>query len=424
MGLNYAHFKEAGSMLPYSQNHHSNDIKVITQVISTNNSLIVLGLSGTGKSSVLRFLASNPHSYHNNMQFIYVDCNQYSKIKNEITLEKEILSQIVNDFLVSQSNPWPDEFAADQTLRSFMKVFTESQNKDHLVIIFDRVEGILHTLNHTFFDYLRSLRDSNPSLSYIFSGRSLSSEDFGNELADIFWHESHWIGALSLEDAEWTVHRHLVRLKLEQLGAEARNKLIRCVGGHPQLLKYGCELMQSGYIDINSNESEIIERLVASSNIRRQCEDLWQDLNHEAQNVLRDMFLVKTSVTLSPTVEWLIRCGILTRIKGNEINFVSPVFQEYVRTMGAPDLALENSVVYKGSQALALSREEFELFKVLWNKRGEVVSQDQISERVWPEANGEVTPQMITTLVKRLRKKLGDNDYIINVRGRGYYLSD
>jgi DNA-binding winged helix-turn-helix (wHTH) protein len=77
-------------------------------------------------------------------------------------------------------------------------------------------------------------------------------------------------------------------------------------------------------------------------------------------------------------------------------------------------------MVFKGSEPLTLSKEEFRLFQVLWEHQPYLVSHDDIADAVWPRAHGEVSPQMITNLVKRLRDKLGDNRYVESVRGRGY----
>ncbi len=420
----YDHFKESGTNLPYAPDHHSEDIRAIKHVIEMNNSLLVLGLSGSGKSSVLRFLVSNPAAQSEGMVFVYIDCNLLDWGRDREAVQEEIYDQII-EHLYSQlrlQNAERERFSTNKVsprhaLKHLMSDISMS-GPAHLAIIFDRSELLQNRLGGSFFDYLRALRDINPRLSYIFSGRNLNPEEFG-ELTDILWDEPHWIGALSLDDAKMTMVRHLGRLGIS-LKADEMDKLLRCAGRHPGLLKYACESVRAEKINLHDDEVEITKQLLKSPPIERQCRDLWQDLDLAAQDTLRRLAQAATSRSLS-ALEWLVRCGILDRRETGEVGFTSAVFQRYVNSLaGPPPLTVEKGMVFKGSEALVLSKEEFDLFNILWQNRPQVVSHDQISEAIWPQARGDISPQMITNLVKRLRDKLGDKRYIDSVRGRGY----
>lgn len=411
----YEHFKESGTDLPYPHDHHAEDIHAIKQVIETNNSLLVLGLSGFGKSSVLRFLVSNPAVQSDDMVLIYIDCNEISWDKKKEAIQEEIFSLIVERLMTQWPSVWPIG-RAKPVLRRLMEELSR-EGPAHLAIIFDRSELLQQELGEIFFNHLRALRDTNSRLSYIFSGRHLRSEDFG-ELADILWDEPHWIGALSYEGAEMTVHRHLTRLGI-RLEAEQVKKLVKCVGYHPQLLKYTCELVRANKIGVDGDETEVIRQLITTQRIEYQCRDLWQDLNFEAQSTLRQIVLGEKDL-LTATIEWLKRSGILYQAKDGNVEFTSPVFKRYVSILGPPPITVDKGIVFKGAAELILSKEEFDLLKVLWDNQPQVVSSDQICEAVWPHEQWEVSLQMITNLVKRLRDKLRDKSYINNVRGRGY----
>ncbi len=412
----YVHFKESGMDLPYSPDHHVKDINFIKQVIKTNNSLLVLGLSGSGKSSLLRFLVSNPSVQSKDMVFIYIDCNRIDWDRKTEAIQEEIFGLIVEHLIAQGLSDWG--IGRARPVLQYLLEELALNGPTHLVIIFDRSELLQQVLSQPFFNHLRALRDLNPRLSYIFGGRHLNPETFG-ELADILWHEPRWIGALTLDDARMTINRHLTRLEIG-LEAEEVEKILTCVGRHPQLLKYACELVKADMINLNDSEMKIVKQLAESSQVKRQCMDLWQDLSFEAQNMLRGLTLGQESRP-SPIVEWLVDCGILNNFEnGGKVTFNSPVFEVYVSNLGPPPLTLENEIVFKGAETLDLSKEEYELFKILWDNQPQVISTDQISETVWSNAQGEVSPQMITTLVKRLREKLGDTRYINNIRGRGY----
>jgi hypothetical protein len=330
----YDHFKES----VYPPNHHSKDIQAIKHVIETNNSLLVLGLSGSGKSSVLRFLVSNPAAQSEEIIFVYIDCNGLDWDRGRDAVQEEIYHQIV-EHLDSQ-NVKPETSlqsrgSAKHTLEFLMRNMPRDK-PNHLAVIFDRSELLQSNLGESFFNYLRALRDVNPRLSYIFGGRDLNSEAFG-ELTDILWNEPYWIGALSRDDATKVVHRHLTRLKVS-LEAEKEDKLLKCVGRHPALLKYACELVQAGKINLNAPKTTVIEQLLTTPLIERQCRDMWQDIDFAAQNTLRQVARAEIW-SLSPEVEWLTYCGLLDCFKDGELEFISPLFKEYVSRLGSPLLS-------------------------------------------------------------------------------------
>ncbi len=415
----YDHFKESGRDLPYAAGHHSENIRAIKQVIETSSSLLVLGLSGSGKSSILRFLVSNPAAQSSGMSFVYIDCNSLDWERDKETAEEEICGNIIEyvfaQRLLEAAN-FRDNEPARAQLRFLMKDLSVN-GPPHLAIIFDRSELLQNRLGEPFFDYLRSLRDINPHLSFAFCGRNLTPGAFG-ELADILWDEPIWIGALSAEDAENALHRHLARLGLA-LEVEHTDKLLRCAGRHPGLIKYACELVRAGKVHLDNDEMEIIEQLLVSPSIERQCRDMWQDLDLERQDALRRIAKGR-SLPSSSIIEWLMRCGVVDRSENGEVSFTYPLFGKYVDSLGPPPLAVEKNTVFKGMEELVLSREEFNLFEILWKKQPDIVGHDQISVAVWPYAYWEVTPQLINRLVKRLRGKLGDRRYIKSVYGRGY----
>ena len=75
-----------------------------------------------------------------------------------------------------------------------------------------------------------------------------------------------------------------------------------------------------------------------------------------------------------------------------------------------------------------LSRKEFDVLNLLFQKRGEACSKDEIAAAGWPERNaGDVGDQEIEQSVRRLRLRIEPDPsqprYVINVRGYGYKLT-
>lgn len=84
------------------------------------------------------------------------------------------------------------------------------------------------------------------------------------------------------------------------------------------------------------------------------------------------------------------------------------------------DLSLDTfgRVVSKGGQDVRLLPKEFDLLEFFMKHPNEVFSAEALVSRVW--ANDNVTTDAVTTCIKRLRKKLSNEDMIRTVHGVGY----
>jgi len=75
----------------------------------------------------------------------------------------------------------------------------------------------------------------------------------------------------------------------------------------------------------------------------------------------------------------------------------------------------------------ALSRKEFDVLALLWERRGEACGKDDLSARGWPEREpGAVTDQEISQCVHRIRRRIepdpSSQRFVISIRGFGYRL--
>jgi len=71
---------------------------------------------------------------------------------------------------------------------------------------------------------------------------------------------------------------------------------------------------------------------------------------------------------------------------------------------------------------------EFQLLQLLVKNKSQVLTRDEILEKVWGENNVVISLRTIDSHIANIRKKLEDDptnpSYIINIRGVGYKLSD
>ena len=75
-----------------------------------------------------------------------------------------------------------------------------------------------------------------------------------------------------------------------------------------------------------------------------------------------------------------------------------------------------------------LSRKEFDVLELLYNRRGEACSKDEIAAVGWPERDGgAVGDSEIEQSIRRLRLRIESDpskpEFITTVRGFGYRLS-
>jgi DNA-binding response OmpR family regulator len=83
----------------------------------------------------------------------------------------------------------------------------------------------------------------------------------------------------------------------------------------------------------------------------------------------------------------------------------------------------EKMVVRLEGRALALTRKEFQLLKLLFENRGRILSREALLTRVWGfDYLGE--SRTIDVHVSRLRQKVGGDRYIETVVGLGYRFKD
>ncbi|ATF95353.1 helix-turn-helix domain-containing protein [Cedecea neteri] len=80
---------------------------------------------------------------------------------------------------------------------------------------------------------------------------------------------------------------------------------------------------------------------------------------------------------------------------------------------------------YLIKNTLHLTEKEFQLFSLLLQRKGQVVSHTDIISFVWPERSAAISKNNILQLIFRLRKKLTkkvNSALIRNISGQGYML--
>jgi two-component system OmpR family response regulator len=102
-----------------------------------------------------------------------------------------------------------------------------------------------------------------------------------------------------------------------------------------------------------------------------------------------------------------------------------PEVKQNIIAVGGIVIDLSRQTVTLDSTALYLTCKEFNLLRYLVSNKNLVLSRSMIMDHVW-NANSDPFSNTIEAHITNLRKKLhnGNREYIINVPGRGYMITD
>jgi len=111
---------------------------------------------------------------------------------------------------------------------------------------------------------------------------------------------------------------------------------------------------------------------------------------------------------------------LLARVRAMTRRVERPVLPTILRS-GNVVLDTRTHQVLVDDQSVDLSPREYALLELLMRNAGNVLSRDQILERVWGY-DAEPEPNIVDLYVHYLRKKLGSRSVIKTVRGAGYVM--
>ncbi len=114
---------------------------------------------------------------------------------------------------------------------------------------------------------------------------------------------------------------------------------------------------------------------------------------------------------------------LFARIRALERRSRKPILPD-ILTLGTLSIDSRHHLVYMNGNGVQLTPKEYRLLELLSINHGQVLTREQIIERVWGW-DADVGDNNLDALIRLLRKKLGgknDSVLIENVRGVGYKL--
>jgi hypothetical protein len=362
----------------YPASYRNREVDYILDAVSAGDCVAILGLSGSGKSNLMGFLAHRVPFSEKHPAFILVDCNRI--VGPQPGAFYRLMNRVISNgpsVGISDSTDHEELIALESVL---------ADNLDHvgrICLLLDRFDAIDRERGYdSILSNLRAFRDTwKYSLTYVTATRKHFK--MSSELAELFYGRTLYLRPLSRDDALWSAHRDSVRLSGsgQPWDPGILETLVEVSWGYPSLLRACCEAFAAG-------ASLTLEDMGKHPAVERRVVEFWSD---------------------EPTEEMLKASGIW----GQPLLFSKKPATE------AKDLF----------NTTKLTAKENLLLSFLLSREGVVCEKDELIQAVWPEDviyEKGIRDDSLAQLVRRLRVKIepdpNEPRYIQTIPGRGYLL--
>ena len=342
----------------YPEDYRADEVRAILAALQAGECVSLVGLSGAGKSNLTGFLYYRRNS--GRLSFIFIDGNraQPRTAQGLFRAMRQALGD-PGDPADTSGEDFPAlERAVDRKL---------NETPGGLCLLLDRYDALSEEERRAAAGPLRALRDAHKyRLTYLTATRR--PLDPNDELAELFYANTLWLGPLSRPNARWSAGQYADR-RGQAWSAETVESLIDASWGYPSLLRACCEAHAAGC-------PPVLAELRAHSAIQRRVQEFWSD---------------------TPTQEDVKRSGLA----------------------GHPLLGQAHAPVSAESPELTAS--EHRLLAYFQAHAGEVCAKDDLIRAVWPEERvvDGLRDDSLAQLIRRLRQKIGA-DAVQTIPGRGY----
>lgn len=347
------HFKEA----ELGQDFAQDALKDFKNLIDSGVSFVTHSMPGVGASYFLKYLSCQDFAF-----FIYIDLYELPSLT-----QHEFYRMFLSDL-----GGKPAAKTDEQTLLEAKEILKKlSLQHEKIVIIFSRFDQLKKEFDENFLSNLQSLITvSSGKIVEIFTAikplHELAPEAVtGGNLN--FYSRSLYFKPFSKKDL-----KKLLTIDPEQRTSEENfERLLELSGGHNQLL----------HIFLNSQKQQ---NLLLDQFVRLQLKELIDYLDYHQRKQIQKMAFGKQ---LDEVDEYLLGVGMVKK-EGDHYTLFSPLFAEYIRSYLAPKLP----------------QKEHQLFKLLRQNMGKIVSKDELFQVLWEKDPDKATDWALDALIYRLRK--------------------
>jgi energy-coupling factor transporter ATP-binding protein EcfA2 len=358
----------------YPDNYREHEVGLLLSYIRAGECAAVIGLSGSGKSNLLGFIANRLAPSDSSIKFVMVDCNRLGDPSRGAFFRMLRLA-IVGAQSPENMSADEDLFVLEESLGSLLG------GNNPACFLLDRFDALYVLADfQVLASNLRYLRDRfKYKLTYLIGARR--PVDGRTELAELFFGHTIWLGPLSRNDALWSAKRDGQRfagLRQVDWSEQVLEKLVDLSWGYPALLRAVCEAYGDG------TQPELIP-MSQHPAVARRVAEFWAD---------------------APSMEMVKQAGLSGQ----------PLLQLKMPARSRIELDLTE-----------LTAKEHLLLEYLRHRADEVCTKDELIQAVWPEDviyEQGVRDESLAQLVRRLRVKIETNPnephFIQTIPGRGY----
>jgi energy-coupling factor transporter ATP-binding protein EcfA2 len=345
----------------YPEDYRTSQVQNILSAVRAGESTALVGLSGSGKSNLLGYLAHRWGNAGARPRLVLVDCNRLADVSAAGFFR--LVRAALGDQIPNGDELDALEAALDRQLAE----------SSPLGLLLDRFDVLTEHPDRSIYSNLRALRDAHKyELAYVIATRR--PLDAHNELAELFFAHTIWLGPLSESDTSWNVQRFAHRTGLIW-DIKVAHQIAALSGGYPALLRAVCEAYAAGCPLSLSDLSQ-------HPAVHRRMDEFWAD---------------------QPDTNSLRLCGL----NDNPLLAASRL-PDQIDTAG-------------------LTAKEHALWEYLQAHPGQVCEKDDLIRAVWPEDRifeRGIRDDSLAQLVRRLREKIEPDPstprHIQTVAGRGY----
>jgi len=446
------------------------EIRCLLNWAKAGASASIIGVSGMGKSNLFNHLF-DPHTQQQYLgeaegaaQYIFVRVNfhympdfttrsVYSLILEQFELLEERLELLnLHSEQIKQIGVYHEALldAGDDELKvqryfNFAVRTLLRRSKRQLLFFFDQFEEVYQNANPRLFTSLRGLREAYKyRLSYfVFTRNTLlklaETDPAREEFYELLAPNVMGLKPYTYQDATHMLRRVAQRYELP-LDESLLERLFTLTGGHAGILRAVYFAVTQDEIELSANTEETSGILLDKINIMTECNKIFNSMTVEerrllatyAHPIVQNKYKQKDRQKDKEVKRQLQLKGLLT--ESDHPSMFSPLFKAFVlmqESLWEKPLYFDRqirSVWVLGQPTIPLTALEFNLFDLLYERRGEVVERDELVHAGWPHAKGGVSDESINAVIARLRRKIepeaGKPRFLKNVRGQGYRLNE
>lgn len=426
----------------YPDKSRFKEIAQIVQFINEGRSCQLVGIPGSGRSTLLSLLTHNRQvrkkhfgDKHKLAHFVLVNFSEIRKRplldvmkylflnlteslrERKMTEEHKRVGDIFREHL-----RFGDELILFQGFKEAIE-YLGIEKEITVVFLFDRFEEYLPEVTDMFFTNLRTLRNrAKYKFSVVFSVyRPLETFLESSILADYYEFIAGNVIYLPLTDPVMTTYRiaYIEKITGKHLAKSVFTEIEKLTGGLGRLVKLSVEAV----LAYGEQQKGLAQFLLAQKTMKNALSEIWAILTPVEQHALLQ--------GNSANELYLEQVGLVKNAK-----ITIPLLETFIQSTGrqqqASSLHLSydqnTHVILKGEEILSdkLTGSEFRLLLYLLQHPDRIVEREELITAVWGEnkSTAGITDQAIDQLIFRLRHKIEDDAnnpaHLQTVKGRGF----